>query len=206
MVLLYLTFFYPFRFLSLYGGHWPLPDYQTFHYPGIPSVLVPYEQTNDFYFSGHTGLCTVLLFMFILHYNDDEDYKSSDETTLDSESVVTQTTQDNLLPQETSQNENKKMSLGHKLAIAYGTFTLVLTLYMLTITRGHYFNDLLIGFIVALTGIYYAGKYRYNIFYMVIWVYSRLFDVLICSRYTHKDKKTENLVSNTNKESKIENL
>jgi hypothetical protein len=199
-----MTFFYPFRFLSLYGGHWPLPDYQTFHYPGIPSVLVPYDQTNDFYFSGHTGLCTVLLFMFILHYNDNEDY--SNKEVKDSESVVTQTTDTELVSGEISQEDEQQMTLGHKLAIAYGAFTLILTLYMLTITRGHYFNDLLIGFVVALTGIYYANIYRYTIFYYIIWGYARLFDILICTRYTSKGDKSEELISEGTKQTKIENL
>lgn len=191
MLMVYLFFFYPFRFLSLYGGHWPLPDYQTFHYPGIPSVLVPYDQTNDFYFSGHTGLCTVLMFMFILHYTEEEDYSVKPLAPESSLSVTTNSSNSSnvdLLSSKAAQAEKPrpKMSLGHKLSITFGAFTLSLTLYMLTVTRGHYFNDLLIGFIVALTGIYYARIWRFTITYYVLWGYARLFDLMICSRYRLK--------------------
>jgi hypothetical protein len=202
-----MTFFYPFRFLSLYGGHWPLPDYQTFHYPGIPSVLVPYDQTNDFYFSGHTGLCTCMLFMFILHYNEDEknnQFKSKENSDY-MDSVVTQSSTHDVISLDTQDGSDQKMTLGHKLAIAYGVFTLILTLYMLTITRGHYFNDLLIGFLVALTGIYYASRWRFTIFYWILWGYARFFDIVICHKNS-EDSKKQNLISENDKKTEVENL
>jgi len=27
--------------------------------PGIPSITVPYDDINDFYYSGHTGMCAI---------------------------------------------------------------------------------------------------------------------------------------------------
>ena len=203
MLLMYLALFYPFRFLSLYGGHWPLPDYQTFHYPGIPSVLVPYDQTNDFYFSGHTGLCTILMFMFILHFNDKEDYSPRPVNT--DISVTTTSSQNELLPESGSfsvEAGNSK-SFWHKMAIAFGAFTLFMTLYMLTVTRGHYFNDLLIGFLVSLIGIYYGSKWRFSISYGVLFGYSKLFSTLICSNRSGKNSQSlkDSLVSEE-KESK----
>lgn len=197
VLIVYLFFFYPFRFLSLYGGHWPLPDYQTFHYPGIPSVLVPYDQTNDFYFSGHTGLCTVLMFMFILHYGDDEDYSPPARPPVSVEVISNQSSQEEFIPQAEAESEEtpRKMTLGHKLSVAYGVFLLSLTLYMLTITRGHYFNDLLIGFIVALTGIYYAGKLRFMVTYYVLVVYAMVFNLLVCSKYRLKKPFEKGLIA-----------
>lgn len=197
VLIVYLFFFYPFRFLSLYGGHWPLPDYQTFHYPGIPSVLVPYDQTNDFYFSGHTGLCTVLMFMFILHYDDDEDYSPPARPPVSVEVISNQSSQEEFIPQAEAVSEEtpREMTLGHKLSIAYGVFLLSLTLYMLTITRGHYFNDLLIGFIVALTGIYYARKLRFMITYYVLVVYAMVFNLLVCSKYRLKKPFEKGLIA-----------
>ena len=194
ILLVYLAFFYPFRFLSLYGGHWPLPDYQTFHYPGIPSILVPYDQTNDFYFSGHTGLCTILMFMFILHFNDKENYRIQPITEDLSLSVTTTSSQNELLPENNSSDRQNiySKSFWHKMSISYGFFVLLLTLYMLTITRGHYFNDLLIGFLVSLIGIYYGTKLRYTVSYGLIWGYSKLFSTIICSNY-NSNKNSKNL-------------
>lgn len=54
--------FYVIRGVSVtFGGKWPQPEPYMFNYPGFPSLFVPYDQTNDFYFSGHTGLLTGLL-------------------------------------------------------------------------------------------------------------------------------------------------
>ena len=194
MLLIYGVFFYPFRFISLNGGHWPLPDYQTFHYPGIPSILVPYDQTNDFYFSGHTGLCTILLFMFILHFDEDEDYSSKPLYVGDDETTASST--QNLINQfQSKEIESKKpKTLWHKVFIVYGGIVLFVTLYMLTVTRGHYFNDLLIGFIVALSGIYYGYKVRFTLSYWVIWGYAKLFNLLICSRFTENSEESSKKV------------
>lgn len=190
ILLIYLFLFYPFRFMSLYvGGHWPLPDYQTFHYPGIPSILVPYDQTNDFYFSGHTGLTTCLLFMFLLHFHDDEDYEKEMEKVSDEVSVVTTSTTQQLLPTETVSKKRSKMTMWHKVFLGYGVFILLITLYMLTVTRGHYFNDLLIGFLVALIGVYYGTKFRFTISFWILWGYANLFDFVICTRYQQKGKE-----------------
>jgi hypothetical protein len=30
-----------------------------YSYPGVPSVTISYFDTNDFYFSGHVGSCTI---------------------------------------------------------------------------------------------------------------------------------------------------
>ena len=194
MLLMYLGLFYPFRFLSLYGGHWPLPDYQTFHYPGIPSILVPYDQTNDFYFSGHTGLCTILMFMFILHFDDKENYSVQPVSENIDISLTTTSSQNELLPDidVTPVNAQNSKSFWHKMTIAFGAFILFITLYMLTVTRGHYFNDLLIGFLVSLIGIYYGSKWRFTISYGVIFGYSKLFGILTCANNSGL-KKSKNL-------------
>jgi hypothetical protein len=34
-------------------------------HPGIPSLTVPYHDTNDFYYSGHVGSCTLYLMEFV---------------------------------------------------------------------------------------------------------------------------------------------
>jgi len=31
------------------------PSGYIWHYPGFPSLVVPYAATNDFFFSGHVG-------------------------------------------------------------------------------------------------------------------------------------------------------
>ena len=56
-----LFLFYILRGISFYFGQWPLPDPYYFVYPGFPSLYIPYDKTNDLYFSGHTGLVTNLL-------------------------------------------------------------------------------------------------------------------------------------------------
>ena len=35
--------------------------------PGVPSLMVPYHDTNDFYFSGHLGTNTLLLMEFYIN-------------------------------------------------------------------------------------------------------------------------------------------
>lgn len=34
----------------------PAPPHMIWHYPGFPSLLVTYQVTNDFFFSGHTAI------------------------------------------------------------------------------------------------------------------------------------------------------
>ena len=131
-LMVYLALFYPFRMLSMHIGHWPIPDYQTFRYPGFPSIFIPYEQTNDFYFSGHTGLCTILLMFFFLHFKQ-------------------------------------------RILAYFGGFLLVLTMYMLVITRGHYFNDILFGFLTAMIGIRYGYFYRFDFHYWTLNGYTKVF-------------------------------
>lgn len=54
--------FYLFRFLALSFGHWPFPKNYIFEHPGFDSLFIPYDDTNDFFFSGHTGLVIILFF------------------------------------------------------------------------------------------------------------------------------------------------
>ena len=65
MGMMYVTLlFYTNRGLSLVlGGQWPKLSPYYFHYPGFPSLFVPYDPTNDLYFSGHVGLTTCLTFL-----------------------------------------------------------------------------------------------------------------------------------------------
>jgi hypothetical protein len=44
-----------------------------FSYPGLPSLTVPYHDTNDFYYSGHIGTC----FLIVLEYKASKWYKMS---------------------------------------------------------------------------------------------------------------------------------
>ena len=55
-----LLMFYSLRFLALMLGHWPFPQRYLFRFPGLASFFIPYNKTNDFYFSGHTGILTLL--------------------------------------------------------------------------------------------------------------------------------------------------
>jgi hypothetical protein len=59
--------FYLFRFLALSFGHWPFPKNYIFQDPGFDSLFIPYDDTNDFFFSGHTGLVVILLFNCWFH-------------------------------------------------------------------------------------------------------------------------------------------
>ena len=36
-----------------------------YDYPGLPSLTIAYFDTNDFYFSGHIGSCTIYTMEFI---------------------------------------------------------------------------------------------------------------------------------------------
>ena len=151
MLLVYMFLFYPVRFVSINLGHWPFPDFFTFHDPGFPSIFIPYQPANDFYFSGHTGLCTILMFMFILHFNEKEDYSPrgvSEEIVFS----VTNSSRNELLPESdgTLTKNGGLNKFRYKLAVFFGTFLLCLTLYMLTITRIHHFNDLFIAFILQI--------------------------------------------------------
>lgn len=37
----------------------PRLDGFLFRYPGFPSLVVPYHDSNDFFYSGHIGICFV---------------------------------------------------------------------------------------------------------------------------------------------------
>ena len=67
-ILIYITTFFTARGFCLHAGHWPIPEQQTFRYPGFPSIFVAYKQTNDFYFSGHTGTCVMIIMIFYYEY------------------------------------------------------------------------------------------------------------------------------------------
>jgi len=56
--------FYVFRGVTqrLFSEKFP-PDY-IFWYPGFPSLTVPYAPANDFFFSGHVGICTICFLEF----------------------------------------------------------------------------------------------------------------------------------------------
>ena len=129
---IYMALFYPGRLLSMHVGHWPTPPKQTFTYPGFPSLFVPYAKTNDYYYSGHTGLCIILLMMMILH-------------------------------------------IQKRTSIFFGCIVLSATLYMLTVTRAHYVNDIFIGAVAALTVIKFGYYIRFTVHYISILSYCKLF-------------------------------
>src|ERR1700761_1565906 len=37
------------------------PEGFLWSYPGFPSIVVPYHDTNDFFYSGHVGTCVLML-------------------------------------------------------------------------------------------------------------------------------------------------
>lgn len=39
----------------------PFPKGIVWVSPGVPSIAVPYDRTRDFFFSGHTGIMTIIL-------------------------------------------------------------------------------------------------------------------------------------------------
>ena len=152
--LIYLALFYPTRMISMNFGYWPIPDFQTFRYPGFPSLFVPYEQTNDFFFSGHTGLCTIVCTYLILTYPN------------------------------------------NKLWMTYGFFLVLFTVYMLIVTRSHYFNDIIYGFLIGLTGTYYGHRYKYFIQYYFIVGYCKLLSLIVKNNENENiDNKNEKLIS-----------
>lgn len=53
------------------------PEGFLFGYPGLISLTVPYHDTNDFYFSGHVGTCTLI----VLEYRASKWFKLSYITT-----------------------------------------------------------------------------------------------------------------------------
>jgi hypothetical protein len=59
--------FYIVRAIILNVGQWPLPKVYLFGDPGLPSMFVDYDRTNDLYFSGHCGGITVMLTDSFLH-------------------------------------------------------------------------------------------------------------------------------------------
>ena len=64
--------FYALRSASLLTtGQWPRPEPYMFAYPGFPSLFVPYDATNDLFFSGHTGLL-IAMFRDALHHRQQQ--------------------------------------------------------------------------------------------------------------------------------------
>lgn len=56
-----ITSFYLFRAFCMPASKWPQPPGYIFSNPGIPSFFISYKNTNDLYFSGHSGGLMVLL-------------------------------------------------------------------------------------------------------------------------------------------------
>lgn len=109
-------------FSLLLGGEWPKPVPYIFSDPGFPSLFVPYDPTNDLYFSGHIGLCTCFSLL--------------------------------------------SFDSGRKYLGRIGIFVAFYTLIMLHVTGGHYFNDFIIGFCVAVNVALFVArnKYGYTVF------------------------------------------
>jgi len=53
-------FFYGFRGFVQRMFSMKFPDHYVFADPGFFSIAVPYFKTNDFFFSGHIGICTII--------------------------------------------------------------------------------------------------------------------------------------------------
>jgi hypothetical protein len=62
-----LLIFYIIRGIILNVGKWPLPKVYLFEDPGLPSMFVDYDRTNDLFFSGHCGGISVMLTDSILN-------------------------------------------------------------------------------------------------------------------------------------------
>ena len=56
-----LILFYIVRGIAVNVGRWPLPTHCAYLYPEFPSLTIQYRKTNDLYFSGHTGICLLML-------------------------------------------------------------------------------------------------------------------------------------------------
>lgn len=56
-----LVLFYIVRGIAVNVGRWPLPTHCAYLYPEFPSLTIQYRKTNDLYFSGHTGICLLML-------------------------------------------------------------------------------------------------------------------------------------------------
>ena len=69
------------RFISLNMGQWPHPPRYIVSYPGFPSLMVPYEKTNDYYFSGHIATI-VIITLGIFYYVGIEKKKNRKEELL----------------------------------------------------------------------------------------------------------------------------
>ena len=112
--------FFIFRFLSLgFAGKWPKPIPYLFINPGVPSLFIPYDATNDYYFSGHVGqtviICITSYYM-----------------------------------------RRKKLTIIALLVFVY-------TIFILLVVGGHYFNDLLIGLVVATVSSWIVIQYVFEL-------------------------------------------
>ena len=65
-----LVVFYGLRALCQKVFLFKYPTRYDWGYPGFPSIFVPYDPTNDFYFSGHTGI----LIIFVLNNINNKRY------------------------------------------------------------------------------------------------------------------------------------
>lgn len=63
-----IMFFYIFRSFCMSASKWPQPPGYIFSNPGIPNFFISYKNTNDLYFSGHSGGLMVLL-LEVVYYS-----------------------------------------------------------------------------------------------------------------------------------------
>jgi len=56
--------FYTMRYWCQNLMRLPMPEKWRFYYPGLPSVLVSYDECSDFYFSGHVGAVVLAVIEF----------------------------------------------------------------------------------------------------------------------------------------------
>ena len=110
-----LFIFYSIRAMCFSFGEFPLPEPYLFFDPGFPSIFVPYDATNDLFFSGHIGL---LLLITLNAYYD-----------------------------------------GHSIICYISFIWIFYTGFMMCLLGGHYFNDLILGVIVAITVVQAVKRY-----------------------------------------------
>ena len=191
-----------FRGLCILSGKWPQTPYYIVSDPGFPSLMVPYEPTNDYYFSGHCTTMTLLFLGFVAYFGQHYGGKAKGHlSVVSSENILTAEPSEMYLIEEHSRyeeqfillTENKAYRKVHysseakdteckprvpwwawALRVVYGVGVLQ-TVGLLIVTSFHYTNDVLIGLVVGGTMFGYCHRYRYSVTYFLLVLYCKAF-------------------------------
>lgn len=136
------------------SGQWPRPTPYLFKDPGFPSLFIPYDATNDLYFSGHVGMTTMFT---MLSFN-----------------------------------------LGFTKLAYIGSFVVFYTFFMMLVLGGHYTNDMIIGFIVAITWSKFIFFRKYNYTHKILIGHCKVFStferLICCTRKNRELEIEDNLI------------